>query len=140
MFFKKTFMQRGSLIPDLQRQTQSRSSQNPSTRRGTRARVPTSTRMARLRGRFPGQPRTISSTQRNSLFHPNVDVDMVLAYISFMYLIYDFLLGVHMKRCLIIRMMLCSAMQRIHILEALEAFSDMGMAGGFLQTQRDFNE
>ena len=31
-------------------------------------------------------------------------------------------------------------MQRIHILEALEAFSDMGVAGNFLQGQPDFNE
>ncbi|GMP55699.1 hypothetical protein CsSME_00020443 [Camellia sinensis var. sinensis] len=29
---------------------------------------------------------------------------------------------------------------RIHILEALEAFSDMGMAGNFLQADREFNE
>ncbi|XP_057470832.1 uncharacterized protein LOC130759670 [Actinidia eriantha] len=29
---------------------------------------------------------------------------------------------------------------RIHILEALEAFSDMGMAGNFLEVEREFNE
>ncbi|PSR98360.1 E3 ubiquitin-protein like [Actinidia chinensis var. chinensis] len=29
---------------------------------------------------------------------------------------------------------------RIHILEALEAFSDMGMAGNFLDVEREFNE
>uniref|UniRef100_A0A5B7BXQ2 RING-type domain-containing protein n=1 Tax=Davidia involucrata TaxID=16924 RepID=A0A5B7BXQ2_DAVIN len=78
-------------------------SHNPSVRRGTQARVPTSTRMARLRGQLPGQTRAISSGE--TLFPPNMDMDM-----------------------------------RIHILEALEAFSDMGMGGNFLQVQRDFNE
>ncbi|KAI3798116.1 hypothetical protein L1987_33385 [Smallanthus sonchifolius] len=40
-----------------------------------RAQAPASTRLARLRGRFPGRPRTISST-RSSIFPPNMDVDM----------------------------------------------------------------
>ncbi|KAK9062565.1 hypothetical protein SSX86_019752 [Deinandra increscens subsp. villosa] len=40
-----------------------------------RAQTPTSTRFARLRGRFPGRPRTISSA-RGSIFPPNMDVDM----------------------------------------------------------------
>ncbi|XP_059651927.1 uncharacterized protein LOC132299382 [Cornus florida] len=98
---------RGSLNSNLHQQprvqSRVRSSQNSSISRGTQSRVPTSTRMARLRGRFPGQPRTLSP--RETLFPPSMDMDM-----------------------------------RIHILEALEAFSDMGMAGGFLQVQRDFNE
>lgn len=31
-------------------------------------------------------------------------------------------------------------MQRMYILEALEAFSDMGVDNSFLQAQREFNE
>lgn len=96
---------RSSSISNLHRENISRSSQNSSTQRVTQPRVPTSTRMARLRGRFPGQPRTVSSRQRNLFFPPNMDVDM-----------------------------------RMNILETLEAFNDMGMAGGLLQAQRDFNE
>lgn len=92
MLLKNTFMQQ--LMRDLVRQTQSQSSQNPPTRRATRARVPTSTRMPRSRARFPGQPRTISSNQRDSLFHPDVDVDMVLSYIStHTFLVHDSFLG-----------------------------------------------
>lgn len=76
------------------------------TRRASQARASTSNRMARLRNRFPGQPRTISSSRgRNSLFPPNMDVDM-----------------------------------RMHILETLEAFSNMDVDNNLLQTQRDFNE
>ncbi|KAL8201733.1 hypothetical protein R6Q57_010880 [Mikania cordata] len=41
----------------------------------SRAQAPSSTRLTRLRGRFPGRPRTISST-RSSIFPPNMDVDM----------------------------------------------------------------
>lgn len=96
---------RSSSMSNLHRENLSRSSQNSSTRRVTQPRVPTSTRMARLRGRFPGQPRTVSSRQRNVVFPPTMDVDT-----------------------------------RMHILEALEAFNDMGMAGSLLQAQRDFNE
>ncbi|KAM7488550.1 hypothetical protein LguiB_026034 [Lonicera macranthoides] len=93
-----------SMISNLRRQSQTLSSIR---RGGTQARVPTSTRMARLRGRFPGQPRTLSSSSGgvNSVFPPNMDLDM-----------------------------------RMHILETLEAFSEMGMPGGALQVQRDFNE
>ncbi|CAN4120709.1 unnamed protein product [Withania somnifera] len=76
------------------------------TRRTSQARASTSNRMARLRNRFPGQPRTISSSRgRNSLFPANMDVDM-----------------------------------RMHILETLEAFSNMDVDNNLLQTQRDFNE
>ncbi|KAA8548462.1 hypothetical protein F0562_000146 [Nyssa sinensis] len=99
----RVFHPRGSLVSNLYRESQPQTSHNPSTRRGTQARVPTSTRMARLRGRLPSQTRAISS--RETLFPPNMDMDM-----------------------------------RIHILEALEAFSDMEMAGNVLQVQRDFNE
>lgn len=70
-------------MSNLHRENVSRTSQNSSTRRVTQPRVPTSTRMARLRGgRFPGQSRTVSSRQRNVVFPPNMDVDMVLTYIS----------------------------------------------------------
>ncbi|CAK9155890.1 unnamed protein product [Ilex paraguariensis] len=91
-----------SLIPNLRRQSQSRSSRSPIIRRGPQARVPSSTRLAQLRSRFRGQSRTVSSRERNSLFPPNVDVEM-----------------------------------RMHILEAMEAVSDMS---SFLQAPRDFNE
>ncbi|KAM7466145.1 hypothetical protein LguiB_013707 [Lonicera macranthoides] len=106
---RREFLPRGSLVSNIYRQSESMSSssENPSLRRNTEARVPTSTRMARLRDRFLGQPRTTSSSSSfeiNSLFPPNMDMDM-----------------------------------RIHILEALEAFSEMEMSGN-LQVHRDFNE
>lgn len=75
-------------------------------RRSSQARGPAPNRMARLRGRFPGRPRTISSSREgNPVFPPDMDVDM-----------------------------------RMYILEALEAFSDMGVDNSFLQAQREFNE
>nr|XP_033516052.1 E3 ubiquitin-protein ligase RLIM isoform X1 [Nicotiana tomentosiformis] len=94
----------GSLVANIRR----RQSRNASitSRRASQARASSSNRMARLRSRFPGQPRTVSSSRgRNSLFPPNMDVDM-----------------------------------RMHILETLEAFSNMDVDGNLLQTQRDFNE
>ncbi|KAJ8530713.1 hypothetical protein K7X08_023594 [Anisodus acutangulus] len=94
----------GSSVTNLRRR-QSRNASNIS-RRASQARASTSNRMARLRSSFPGQPRTISSSRgRNSLFPPNMDVDM-----------------------------------RMHILETLEAFSNMDVDRNLLQTQRDFNE
>ncbi|GMP77770.1 hypothetical protein CsSME_00033933 [Camellia sinensis var. sinensis] len=98
-------MERGSLISNLYRQSQPRSSQNPSIRRGTQARGPTSSRLTQLRSRLPRHvPRTLNR-ERNPVFPPNMDLDM-----------------------------------RFHILETLEAFNDMGMAGNFPQVQREFNE
>ncbi|XP_016507202.1 uncharacterized protein LOC107824910 isoform X1 [Nicotiana tabacum] len=94
----------GSLVANIRR----RQSRNASitSRRASQARASSSNRMSRLRSRFPGQPRTVSSSRgRNSLFPPNMDVDM-----------------------------------RMHILETLEAFSNMDVDGNLLQTQRDFNE
>ncbi|CAN4090954.1 unnamed protein product [Withania somnifera] len=94
----------GSSVTNLRRR-QPRNASNI-TRRAPQARVSTSNMMARLRNRFPGQPRTISSSRgRNSLFPPNMDVDM-----------------------------------RMHILETLEAFSNMDVDSNLLQTQHDFNE
>lgn len=94
----------GSSISNLRRR-QPRNASNIS-RRASQARASTSNRMTRLRNSFPGQPRTISSSRgRNSLFPPNMDVDM-----------------------------------RMHILETLEAFSNMDVDSNLLQTQRDFNE
>ncbi|XP_049407406.1 uncharacterized protein LOC125870900 [Solanum stenotomum] len=94
----------GSSVTNLRRR-QPRNASNIS-RRASQARASTSNRMTRLRNSFPGQPRTISSSRgRNSLFPPNMDVDM-----------------------------------RMHILETLEAFSNMDVDRNLLQTQRDFNE
>ncbi|XP_055813823.1 uncharacterized protein LOC129883232 isoform X2 [Solanum dulcamara] len=94
----------GSSVSNLRRR-QPRIASNIS-RRASQARASTSNRMTRLRNSFPGQPRTISSARgRNSLFPPNMDVDM-----------------------------------RMHILETLEAFSNMDVDSNLLQTQRDFNE
>ncbi|KAH0635160.1 hypothetical protein KY289_037329 [Solanum tuberosum] len=94
----------GSSVTNLRRR-QPRNVSNIS-RRASQARASTSNRMTRLRNSFPGQPRTISSSRgRNSLFPPNMDVDM-----------------------------------RMHILETLEAFSNMDVDRNLLQTQRDFNE
>lgn len=66
----------GPAISRLYRQSQSRSSQNPSIRRGTQARGPTSTRMAQLRSRFPNQSHAIPSGERNLHFPLNMDLDM----------------------------------------------------------------
>ncbi|KAK6781172.1 hypothetical protein RDI58_023356 [Solanum bulbocastanum] len=94
----------GSSVTNLRRR-QPRNASNIS-RRASQARASTSNRMTRLRNSFPGQPRTISSSRgRNSLFPPNMDVDM-----------------------------------RMHILETLEAFSNMDVDRNLLQMQRDFNE
>lgn len=76
------FIQSGPAISRLYRQSQSRSSQNPSIRRGTQARGTASTRMAQLRSRFLNQSPTISSRQRNLHFPLNMDLDMVRVYIS----------------------------------------------------------
>lgn len=94
----------GSSVSNIRRR-QARTASNIS-RRAPQTRGSTSNRMARLRNSFPGQPRTISSSRgRNSLFPPNMDVDM-----------------------------------RMHILETLEAFSNMDVDSNLLQMQRDFNE
>ncbi|KAL3506340.1 hypothetical protein ACH5RR_031722 [Cinchona calisaya] len=46
-------------------------------RRGSQARAPAVNRLARVRNRFPGRPRTVaSSTPRNSLFPADMDVDL----------------------------------------------------------------
>ncbi|KAK4421706.1 Receptor homology region, transmembrane domain- and RING domain-containing protein 6 [Sesamum alatum] len=67
---------RDSLMSNLRRQSQSRSSSNVP-RRGSLGRTSTLGRMTRLRSRFPGQPRTIlPSRGRTSLFPPGMDVDM----------------------------------------------------------------
>ncbi|KAL0368557.1 UNVERIFIED_CONTAM: hypothetical protein Scaly_1074600 [Sesamum calycinum] len=66
---------RDSLMSNLRRQSQSRSSSN-APRRGSLARASTLGRMTRLRSRFPGQPRTILPTRGTSLFPPDMDVDM----------------------------------------------------------------
>ncbi|KAH6768394.1 hypothetical protein C2S51_013730 [Perilla frutescens var. frutescens] len=64
------------LMSNLHRQSQSRSSSN-APRRGSLARSSTLGRMTRLRNRFPGQPRTLSSSRgRTSMFPPDMDVDM----------------------------------------------------------------
>ncbi|XP_042060762.1 uncharacterized protein LOC121805075 isoform X1 [Salvia splendens] len=63
-------------MSNLFRQSASRSSSN-APRRGYVARSPPSGRMTRQRGRFPGQPRTLSSSrQGNSMFPPDMDIDM----------------------------------------------------------------
>ncbi|XP_073312664.1 uncharacterized protein [Primulina huaijiensis] len=99
------FSSRGSLMSNLRRQSQSRSSSNLS-RRGSQARASTLGRMTRPRTRFPGQPRTLlPSRGRTSMFPANMDVEM-----------------------------------RMHMLETLEAFSDMEVGTGSLITRRDFNE
>ncbi|KAG6420018.1 hypothetical protein SASPL_116532 [Salvia splendens] len=68
-------------MPNMLRQSASRSSSN-APRRGYVARSPPSGRMTRQRIRFPGQPRTLSSSrQGNSMFPPDMDIDMVLAFI-----------------------------------------------------------
>lgn len=64
------------LLSNLQRQSHSRSSSN-APRRGSLARSSSVGRVTRLRSRFPGQPRTLSSSRgRTSMFPPDMDVDM----------------------------------------------------------------
>ncbi|XP_073025025.1 uncharacterized protein [Primulina eburnea] len=99
------FSSRGSLMSNLRRQSQSRSSSNL-LRRGSQARASTMGRMTRPRTRFPGQPRTLlPSRGRTSMFPANMDVET-----------------------------------RMHMLETLEAFSDMEVGTGNLITRREFNE
>lgn len=62
---------------------QSRPSPN-ALRRGAPAGSTSLDRMTRLRNRFPGQPRTLSSSRwRNPIFPPNMDIEMVLACIEY---------------------------------------------------------
>ncbi|KAL3812373.1 hypothetical protein ACJIZ3_013641 [Penstemon smallii] len=97
---------RDSLISNLNRRSQSRSSINAPRRGSSQSRASTLGRMTRLRSRFPGQPRTMLPPRgRASLFPADMDVDM-----------------------------------RMHLLGALEAFSEISVGPGILQTQRDFNE
>ncbi|XP_020552749.1 E3 ubiquitin-protein ligase RLIM isoform X1 [Sesamum indicum] len=70
------FSRRGSLRSNSRRQRQSRPPSNRPRRR-SQARASTSRRMTRLRGRFPGQPRSLLPTRGgNSLFPANMDADM----------------------------------------------------------------
>ncbi|KAL1561639.1 hypothetical protein AAHA92_04317 [Salvia divinorum] len=63
-------------MSNMLRQSASRSSSN-APRRGYVARSPPLGRMTRQRSRFPGQPRTLSSSrQGNSMFPPDMDIDM----------------------------------------------------------------
>lgn len=67
---------RNSSATSSSRQSQS-SSALSLLRRGSQARAPSGNRMARLRNRFPGRPRTISSSgERNSVFPAEMDVDL----------------------------------------------------------------
>ncbi|KAK9288817.1 hypothetical protein L1049_017282 [Liquidambar formosana] len=66
---------RGLSVSPLYRQSRSRSFQNPSSRRGTQARIPPSTRMA-LGSRVRGQSPSILSRESNLQFPLNMDVDM----------------------------------------------------------------
>ncbi|KAL0414135.1 UNVERIFIED_CONTAM: hypothetical protein Sradi_1615200 [Sesamum radiatum] len=69
-------LDRGSLRSNSRRQRQSRPSSNRPRRR-SQARASTSRRMTRLRGRFPGQPRSLLPTRGgNSLFPVNMGADM----------------------------------------------------------------
>ncbi|KAK4425338.1 NEP1-interacting protein-like 1 [Sesamum alatum] len=69
-------LDRAPLRSNSRRQRQSRPSSNRPRRR-SQARASTSRRMTRLRGRFPGQPRSLLPTRGgNSLFPANMDVDM----------------------------------------------------------------
>lgn len=71
---------RDASVSHLYRQHQTQALQNSLTRasRGGlgRGRASNSARMTRLRERILSTPRTLSSTDRNIHFHPNIDVDM----------------------------------------------------------------
>ncbi|KAK9930806.1 hypothetical protein M0R45_018116 [Rubus argutus] len=71
---------RGSSMLHSHRQPQSQSSQNPSTRRGTQARVPSSSTMAQLRSRLRNQAPRVSNRRRNLRvpFPSDMDLDMRL--------------------------------------------------------------
>lgn len=65
------------------RQSRPESFQNHSNRRGTQARVATSSRMAQLRTRFRNQSPRVSTRGRNMRFPLDMDLDMVSrAFIS----------------------------------------------------------
>ncbi|KAL7613449.1 hypothetical protein Lser_V15G06058 [Lactuca serriola] len=77
----------GSSVSNMYQNSRSNSSRNPSasSQRGvhgqsqsqnqSQSQTSTSTRLPRFRGRFPGRPRTLSSPG-NSIFPPNMDLDM----------------------------------------------------------------
>lgn len=70
---------RGPSVSNLYQNSRSNSSRNnTSSQRGISGQTSTSTRLARLRGRFPGRARSLSSstTPSNSIFPPNMDLDM----------------------------------------------------------------
>ncbi|KAM5552641.1 hypothetical protein ABKV19_025048 [Rosa sericea] len=71
---------RGSTILHSHRQPQSQSSQNPSTRRGAQARVPSHSTMAQLRSRLRNQAPRVSNRRRNLRvpFPSDMDLDMRL--------------------------------------------------------------
>ncbi|KAI3518502.1 hypothetical protein L1887_07307 [Cichorium endivia] len=70
---------RAPSVSNLYQNSRSNSSRNnTSSQRGVPGQTSTSTRLARLRGRFPGRARSLSSstTPSNSIFPPNMDLDM----------------------------------------------------------------
>ncbi|CAL2224512.1 unnamed protein product [Prunus armeniaca] len=69
---------RGSTILHSNRQSRPESFQNHSNRRGTQARVATSSRMAQLRTRFRNQSPRVSTRGRNMRFPLDMDLDMRL--------------------------------------------------------------
>ncbi|GAA0187191.1 hypothetical protein LIER_34479 [Lithospermum erythrorhizon] len=82
----------------------------------THAQAPTPSRVTRTRSAFTGRPHTLSSSRgRNSNIPSSRPRNPV------------FPAGMDIEA-------------RMHILEALESFSDMGVGNSFLQMQRDFNE
>ncbi|XP_071736339.1 uncharacterized protein [Rutidosis leptorrhynchoides] len=92
---------------------------HPHIRGGAQAQTSTSARLARLRSRFPGRPRTISSatTSRNSIFPSSMDVDM--------------------------RMQILEALEAFNDMDLPNdflPFNDMGLPSELLQLGREFNE
>ncbi|PWA35095.1 RING/U-box superfamily protein [Artemisia annua] len=112
--------ERGPSLSNLYQHSRSSTSRNTLANRSvSRAQSPAPTRLARLRGRFPGRSRTVSSTSIPSgpIFPSNMDMD--------------------------VRMQILEALEAVddmHFPNDFLGFNNMGLPSELLRTGRDFNE
>lgn len=111
---------RGSSLSNLHQHSRSSTSRNTSANRSvSRAQSPAPTRLARLRGRFPGRSRTVSSRSIPSgpIFPSNMDMD--------------------------VRMQILEALEAVDDMDFPNdflGFNNMGLPSELLRIGRDFNE
>lgn len=111
---------RGASLSNLYQHSRSSTSRNTSANRSvSRAQSPAPTRLARLRGRFPGRSRTVSSTSIPSgpVFPSNMDMD--------------------------VRMQILEALEAVDDMDFSNdflGFNNMGLPSELLRIGRDFNE